>query len=674
MKFVEFKDFLLSVRQLYQKGGRFQAAADKIMLAMNKARNGHSKAEVFQGFAVTSHGEQRIQHCVKYDLTGFARLVTVQHDNLCILLYAGDHTTVDNWLDSHRGMRVAVRQGDGTVTLETVKVSDDRTRINASTDLAEGALWKRIPERYLQPIFNRLEPETRDGLKALESISSDDDIQEACLATVEPDDRTLLLDVFLLLRAGDQTGAKKRIDLAVHATQPVEVVPPPVLAAAESGEEILDITDADPVLWEHFVKTAPFQAWMLYLHPEQRRIVDKDFAGPARLAGVSGSGKTCVIIHRALRLAEKYPDGRILVLTLNHALARLIDELIRAARGATRPSNLEVLPFWELCRNQLQQLEPGARRIYGMTTEPARWQPETEHIDEIWDEYYLCQNNNHDADILWPLHKTLLARAVWAPDYIRQEFEYVRSALAPSERTNYEALERKGRTIPLEPRYRRMVLQGLEGWERKMRAVGAVDYLGVATALHHYAHRLVPEYRCVLVDETQDFGTIELDLIRRLVPHGENDIFLCGDTAQTVHSKHQQLSRTGIDITGRSQTIRKNYRNSREILAAAHEVLQSGFDDSARAISGVEILLPEYANFSTPKPLLLSASDLKDELAYLIPYFRGRLREVGPARKTCIAICGLRQADIETIGRSLQLPVLNGSAERHGRPGLLVGP
>ena len=333
MKFVEFKDFLLSVRALYQKGGRFQAAADKIMLAMNKARSAKTIDEVFQGLAATKHGEHRIQHCVKYDLTGFARLVTVQHKDLCILLYAGDHIAIDSWMDSHRGMRVAVRQGDGAITLETVKVSDERTQIASVTDLAEGKLWERIPERYLQPIFDRLEPDVQLALKSLESISSDDAIQEACLATGDPTDRDLLLDVFLLLRAGDQAGAKKRIDLAAHDTLPVETVDPPVVASAQSGDELIDITEADPVLWEHFVKTAPFQAWMLYLHPEQRRIVDKDFSGAARLSGVSGSGKTCVIIHRALRLADKYQDDRILVLTLNHALAKLINDLIDAARG-----------------------------------------------------------------------------------------------------------------------------------------------------------------------------------------------------------------------------------------------------------------------------------------------------------------------------------------------------
>src|SRR5207248_2646946 len=86
-------------------------------------------------------------------------------------------------------------------------------------------------------------------------------------------------------------------------------------------------------------ETASYQKWMLYLHPTQRQHVDRDFPGPARLAGVSGSGKTSVLIHRALRLADRYQGEPVLILTLNSALARLIDRLVDAARGPAAPSH-----------------------------------------------------------------------------------------------------------------------------------------------------------------------------------------------------------------------------------------------------------------------------------------------------------------------------------------------
>ena len=79
------------------------------------------------------------------------------------------------------------------------------------------------------------------------------------------------------------------------------------------------------------MKSASFQQWMLFMHPEQKAIVEKEFNGPARLSGVSGSGKTCVVVKRAIYLAQKYPAEEILVLTLNKSLAKLIDDLTEYA-------------------------------------------------------------------------------------------------------------------------------------------------------------------------------------------------------------------------------------------------------------------------------------------------------------------------------------------------------
>ncbi|WP_419554919.1 hypothetical protein [Candidatus Poriferisodalis sp.] len=44
---------------------------------------------------------------------------------------------------------------------------------------------------------------------------------------------------------------------------------------------------------------APIEDWMIFLHPSQRDIVERDFTGPARVSGSAGTGKTTVALHRA---------------------------------------------------------------------------------------------------------------------------------------------------------------------------------------------------------------------------------------------------------------------------------------------------------------------------------------------------------------------------------------
>jgi mRNA-degrading endonuclease RelE of RelBE toxin-antitoxin system len=44
---------------------------------------------------------------------------------------------------------------------------------------------------------------------------------------------------------------------------------------------------------------APWDKWSVFLHPSQRTVVERAYAGPARVAGSAGTGKTVVALHRA---------------------------------------------------------------------------------------------------------------------------------------------------------------------------------------------------------------------------------------------------------------------------------------------------------------------------------------------------------------------------------------
>lgn len=56
----------------------------------------------------------------------------------------------------------------------------------------------------------------------------------------------------------------------------------------------------------------PWEKWTVFLHPEQRQWVERDYAGPARISGSAGTGKTIVALHRAVHLARSHPDARVL--------------------------------------------------------------------------------------------------------------------------------------------------------------------------------------------------------------------------------------------------------------------------------------------------------------------------------------------------------------------------
>ena len=114
------------------------------------------------------------------------------------------------------------------------------------------------------------------------------------------------------------------------------------------------------------------------------------------------SGKTCIVVHRAIRHARKKPNKKILILTLNMSLASLIVKLIDEACPNNLKGYIEVKSFFELCQDYIDVFETrNVSKYFSFVT----WKPagnledSEEHIDDIWKEYYRCDLNNNDAEV-----------------------------------------------------------------------------------------------------------------------------------------------------------------------------------------------------------------------------------------------------------------------------------
>ncbi len=77
----------------------------------------------------------------------------------------------------------------------------------------------------------------------------------------------------------------------------------------------------------------PWEKWTIFLHPEQRQWVERDYGGPARVAGSAGTGKTIVALHRAAYLARTNPDARVLLTTFSDTLASALQTRLKRLLG-----------------------------------------------------------------------------------------------------------------------------------------------------------------------------------------------------------------------------------------------------------------------------------------------------------------------------------------------------
>jgi superfamily I DNA/RNA helicase len=660
VKVLEYVDYRKSLVTLRSRGGPYQKAAEKAIVLQDDLRGDQEK---LSKLPVTNNGESRIKKAVKYDLGHACRLVTVQDAGLVFLCYAGTHDKTDEWLDKNRGLTIRIDEKSRPVaTYESFDIAEPDQRLQRDTGFTKKPLLTLLEERLQDALLQGVGWSLARKIAEAEVFISDGEIELLADQLVDKDQKSAIFDVLIELRSDNVEGATRRVRSYIGELQSVE-------EAVEAGSEspLVDSNDFQNVrvdsehyrrLIEHYATHADFKDWMLFMHPDQQQFVDANYAGPAKLSGVSGSGKTCVVVRRALALAEKYPGERILILTLNRSLATLIQSLVDKAALETVRNRIDVLPFFRLCQSLLNRFEPDNGRLYDDVT----WKSK-EHIDEIWREFYRCELNNYDARIFQRLHDSLIARGIDAENYIREELDWIRSATSPDGRNAYLKMERIGRTYPLDESFRRELLNGLECWESKMRFVGVTDYLGIANALVRHRGKIEPAYRCVLIDESQDFGTMEIRLIRQLVAEDENDVFLCGDAAQQVSFKHQNLTDSGVAVPGaRSHKLFLNYRNSRQILEVAHGVLVDNLTEQLMDSKDFEVLDPKYANFGGPTPLLLEAESLGQELAAAIAYARAEAA-TNPMAKICVAVCGYSEHELDAFSRSVGLSLLNGQAK-----------
>ena len=73
----------------------------------------------------------------------------------------------------------------------------------------------------------------------------------------------------------------------------------------------------------------PWDKWIVFLHPSQRQLIERQYTGPARVSGSAGTGKTIVALHRAVYLARKSPDCRVLLSTFSETLANSLQDRLR---------------------------------------------------------------------------------------------------------------------------------------------------------------------------------------------------------------------------------------------------------------------------------------------------------------------------------------------------------
>jgi superfamily I DNA/RNA helicase len=95
----------------------------------------------------------------------------------------------------------------------------------------------------------------------------------------------------------------------------------------------------------------------------------------------------------------------------------------------------------------------------------------------------------------------------------------------------------------------------------------------------HYSHGAASPFDFAVVDEAQDVSITQLRFLAALGGRSRNGLFFAGDTGQRIFQQPFSWKGLGVDLLGRSTTLKVNYRTSHQIRTQADRLLDGEVSD-----------------------------------------------------------------------------------------------
>lgn len=346
--------------------------------------------------------------------------------------------------------------------------------------------------------------------------------------------------------------------------------------------------------------------WQVFLHPDQKSIVEADYDGPVRVSGSAGTGKTIVALHRANFLLRKNEEARVLLTTLSPALAghlhsnfkRLINDKPRYAE-----------------RIEITSLDDYALRLYKINIGEPNFVTKPDMVKLIVSSMKQVKECKFNQNL------------------VINEWENVVDAFQVKSAEIYTNIERLGRRTRLAETQRKIMWEIMDKVIHELKAIGKITinemYLKLTLAVHEMKTK---PFAHVIVDEAQDLSVAQLKFLVQLGGgvwhtgaglHGrarttfpKNTLFFTGDLGQRIFQQPFSWKTFGIDLRGRTKVLKINYRTSQQIRKVADKLLESTITDAdgeqlernhtISAFGGEPPVIKGYANEEAEKDAVVA--------------------------------------------------------------------
>lgn len=342
----------------------------------------------------------------------------------------------------------------------------------------------------------------------------------------------------------------------------------------------------------------PWDKWAVFLHPAQNELVTRSFAGPARVSGSAGTGKTIVALHRAVHLARVDPAGKVLLTTFSKPLANSL-----RAKLATLVCNDPEI----------------AARIVVKAVSAVGY--------DLYAERFGQPQIASDALLASLISKSSaeLEGHCFSPQFLMAEWRDIVDAWQLRSWEAYRDVSRLGRKTRIGGRQREVLWRIFERVRRELTNRSVVTWSDVFGRLaDNLAQGGRRPFDFAVIDEAQDLGVAEARFFATLGAGRGDGLFFAGDLGQRIFQQPFSWKALGLDVRGRSSTLRINYRTSHQIRLHADRLLPatvSDVDGNAEGRRGT------VSMFDGPNPTVRMCDGVEDEQKTVAGWIADRLNE-----------------------------------------------
>lgn len=394
-----------------------------------------------------------------------------------------------------------------------------------------------------------------------------------------------------------------QVDSEVLARVLDAIFPPTLDRVVQQPDLLVPSTD-------HLVryKEGDLLGFLLNLDEDQLKLTRWALNGPTMVTGGAGTGKSTVALYRVREVLER-PNAtgreRVLFTTYTRALIAVTRQLLE-----------QILTPEQLARVRIATCDQVAREVVASRRPLGTFESDRDTLRRLRQarkKYEPAASSSFEGR----LRARALARL--SDQYLLEEFDWIVTGRAIRSLEEYLETARPGRGVAFPARLRTAVWELYQAFvttrsgERfpELRNE-ALEVVRGGTWHEHWDY--------VFVDEAQDLSPSALALLAEACASPEG-LFFVADSKQSIYSRSYRWASAHprLQFRGRTASLKRNYRSTKEIEQAAFSVLVPEDEETFE---------PSNSIHDGPLPVLVRGANVEQEADWICRFVREMARHL----------------------------------------------